>query len=114
MTKFLLPILLFASLSNAGGSKFNFQLEQAINAAQTAEQDLHQVFILGIIRTSAEIDTAEKAFSLFKDKNTKIRAFIPSPNGSIVTFMSSLSGVLNAAESSQVFSIQMSQRLIEN
>jgi len=119
MLKYLVATLLISlsafslaqTAQNTVYSKFNYKLERLIVETQNARKDLRSVFIVGILRTAADVDTPHEIAALFKDKNTKVRAIILSPDGNIVTFSSSLFGVLNAAQSPNTYSIQMSQKV---
>lgn len=96
-------------------NKLDFSLEQKIVEATSAGLDLGTVFILGIVKTTKNIDPDNllKLLEVVQDERTQIRAVFPMANTNIVTFSSSLAGVINAACSDDVISIQMSQELPE-
>lgn len=123
----LLAVLLFTSTFTVAGHaasceetlravtpKFNFQLEREFAEATTSRTDFQSVFIVGALKIKHADNyrmTDDVLLQLFQEPNTEIRAIIPGRSATIVTFASSLFGVLNAACSEDVISIQMSQRL---
>lgn len=91
-------------------TKLTFSLERTISIALDEQENLSEIQILGALNTTERM-LSEEIEALFRDPSVHVRMIIPGGRGNIVTFSSSLAGVLNAAESDKVKSIQMSQKL---
>lgn len=91
-------------------AKLDTGLLRMIAETNAAGEDLSSTLILGILKTAGPI-TTEELYDLFQDNNTQIRAVIHDNDSAIITFTSSLMGVLNAVRSEKIISIQKSQKL---
>lgn len=91
--------------------KLSSGLTRVVTEARSTGEDLRAHFIVGIMRVAAQNLTVEDVAELFNDPNAQVRMTIPSEDGSIVTFTSSIQGVLNAANREEVIAIQMSADL---
>jgi hypothetical protein len=116
----LFSLCLFASVAasancedqlNAVSRKLDFKMIRTIQEASAARENLSRVYVLGILKTTGPFNS-EQLLELFQDEGAQIRAVIRGADLNIITFTSSLTGVLNVAKSDEVISIQISgQRL---
>ncbi len=109
-----ISMIVFTSLASASPEaydKLSTNLQMTIQIAESEGVDLSSVFVLGLAKVSGEIETIEEAQSLFPEGSARVRMLIPSAKGGIISYESSLEGVLAAAESEDVISIEMSKVL---